>query len=94
MKIALVLSALLLAGGLTVNAQKAEKAKVDPEASFKKMDANSDGKLTKAEFMASPGAKKDEAKAATRWTNLSKGKEEITLDEFKAASTGKKKKAA
>jgi hypothetical protein len=95
MKIAFALCAFLIAGGLSLKAaDKGDKPKADPEAAFKKMDTNGDGKLTKAEFMASPGAKKDEAKAATRWEAISKGKAEVTLDEFKAGSAGKKKKAA
>lgn len=95
MKTTFALCALLLVGGLTLMAaDKADKpkGKPDPEAFFKKLDSNGDGKLSKAEYMASPGAKKDSAKAETRWKHLSKGKEEITLDEYKAGAAPKKAK--
>lgn len=91
MKITFALCAFLLAGGLTLKAaDKADKPKADPEAVFKKLDTSGDGKLTKAEYMASPGAKKDAAKAEERWKAISKGKEEITLDEYKAGAGRKK----
>ena len=91
MKITFALCAFLLAGGLTLTAaDKADKPKMTPEEAFKKLDTSGDGKLTKAEFMASPGAKKDAAKGEERWKAMSKGKEEMTLDEYKAVAGRKK----
>ena len=92
MKTAFALFALLLAGGMTLNAADASKPKPDPEAAFKKLDTNGDGKLSKEEFLASPGAKKDAAKAGERFSKLDKnGDGSLSLDEFKAGMGGKKK---
>ena len=57
---------------------------------FKKCDANGDGKVTKAEFMAFPESQSDAAKAEQMWQHVSNGKEEITLAEFIAIVTGGK----
>ena len=69
------------------------KAKPDPEATFKKKDANNDGKLSKEEFLK--GAKEEnKAKMETMFSAKDKDKDgNLTLEEFKAAG-GKKKKAA
>lgn len=67
-----------------------DKKKKDPEATFKKLDKDSDGKLTEAEIV---GKKKDAAadKAKKRFAKLDKDKDgSVTLEEFKAG--GKKKK--
>lgn len=70
---------------------EAGKAKPDPEAVFKKKDANNDGKVSKEEFLK--GAK-DAAKMEAAFTAKDKDKDgNLTLEEFKAAG-GKKKKAA
>lgn len=96
MKITLALCAFLLASGLTLMAAdkadkpKAGKAKVDPEAAFKRMDKNADGKLSKEEFL---GKREGEAKTKgeTQFTAKDKDKDGcLTLEEFKA--TGKKAK--
>jgi Ca2+-binding EF-hand superfamily protein len=72
---------------------KKEKPKMDPEKAFAKMDANSDGSISKEEFMASPAAKKDAAKAEKGFAGKDKdGDGKITKEEFMAP--GKKKKAA
>jgi Ca2+-binding EF-hand superfamily protein len=71
-------------------AKKTEKKAADPEATFKKKDANSDGKVSKEEFLK---GQKDAAKAETQFTRKDKDKDgNLTLEEFKAA--GGKKKAA
>lgn len=68
--------------GFTAPVMAADKPKKDPEAIFKKMDKNSDGKVTKEEFSA--GAK-DAAKADKAFAKLDKnGDGSLTLEEFKA----------
>ena len=67
-----------------------KKKKRDPEAIFKKMDKDGDGKLTEAEFV---GNRKDAAadKAKKFFARLDKNKDgSVTLEEFK--TRGKKKK--
>ncbi|WP_395752046.1 EF-hand domain-containing protein [Prosthecobacter sp.] len=67
------------------------KPKFSPEEMFAKLDTDKDGKISKAEFMASPGAKKDEAKAAERFGKMDKNSDgSLTKDEM----TPKKKKDA
>lgn len=68
----------------------ADKPKADPEAAFKKMDANSDGSLTEAEFVGKKDGDKA-AKAKELFAKLDKDKDgKVTLEEFKAR--GKKAK--
>lgn len=63
------------------------KGQKDPEAVFKKRDANNDGKLTLDEFKGK--GKQDAAKIEKRFAKLDKnGDKAVTLAEFKAA--GKK----
>ena len=107
MKVILTLCALAICSAMSLNAADeakpagdkpagakpaGDKPKATPEESFKRMDSNHDNKLSKAEFMATPPAKKDAAKAGEKWTALSKGKEELTLDEYKAGALAKKPK--
>ena len=88
MKIAFALCALLIAGGLTLNAaDKGDKPKADPEAVFKKKDANGDGKLSKEEF--TKGAK-DPAKAEAAFDKLQKDGF-VTKEAFLAAPKKKAK---
>jgi Ca2+-binding EF-hand superfamily protein len=69
------------------------KPKANPEEAFKKMDKDSNGSVSKEEFMASPMAKKDAAKAEAAFGKKDKDANgSLSLDEFKAAP--KKKKAA
>jgi len=88
MKIAITLCALLLCGGITLKAaDKADKPKADPEAAFKRKDANSDGKLSKEEFLK--GAK-DATKSEAQFAAKDKDKDgSLTKEEFTAV--GKKK---
>ncbi len=96
MKALTTILAVLAMGTFAVNAQNAEKGKgekpkMDPEAFFKKKDANGDGKVSKEEFLK--GAK-DAAKAEAAFTAKDKDKDgSLTLEEFKAGG-GKKKKEA
>lgn len=92
MKITFALCALLLTGGLTLmaadKADKANKPKLSPDEMFKRMDKNSDSKLSKEEFL---GKREGEAKtkAETQFTAKDKDKDgSLSLDEFKAG--GKK----
>ena len=95
MKALTTIIAVLAMSTFAVNAQnaekgKGEKAKQDPEAFFKKKDANSDGKVSKEEYLK---GSKDAAKSETRFTSLDKDKDgNLTLEEFKAGG-GKKKEA-
>ena len=67
------------------------KPKMSPEEMFAKLDTDKDGKISKAEFMASPAAKKDEAKATERFGKMDKNADgSLTKDEM----TPKKKKDA
>jgi hypothetical protein len=70
MKITFALCAFLLAGGLALKAaDKADKPKADPEAAFKKLDTNSDGKLSKDEFLKLADNFKDKEKARKKLTD-------------------------
>lgn len=71
----------------------------DPAAAFKKLDANSDGKLTKDEFLKIADKVQDANKAAKfkerltkTFDKLSDGKDSVTLDQFKKISELRKKK--
>ena len=73
---------------------KKEKPKMDPAKAFAKMDANSDGSVSKEEFMATPQAKKDAAKAEKGFAGKDKdGDGKITKEEFTAPGKKKKKDA-
>ena len=66
----------------------AEKPKQEPAEVFKKLDTNSDGKVSAEEWNASAKAKKDPAKAAATFAQRDKdGDKSLTLEEF---SGGKK----
>lgn len=91
-----ILSVLALAS--IVNAAegdaKKEKPKMDPAKAFAKLDANSDGSISKEEFLASPGAKKDAAKAEESFAKKDKDKDgKLSKEEFTAAPKKKKKDA-
>jgi Ca2+-binding EF-hand superfamily protein len=81
----------LVALGTTVSPALAqEKKKPDPEAQFKRLDANSDGKLTLEEFTAK---RKDDAtkeRAKKQFAQLDKNSDgNVTLEEFKARAKKK-----
>ena len=83
--VAIATSALLL----PVRAEEsADKPKADPAKAFAKIDANSDGSVTKAEFMASPRGQKDPEKAANKYTKMdADANGSVSLDEFKASAS-------
>ena len=82
--------ALLAVGTTLAVAADAEKPKRDPAVAFKKLDANSDGKVDKAEWEAGPMAKKDAAKATEMFGKKDKdGDKMLSMEEFSAG--GKKK---
>ena len=65
--------------------EDADKPKADPAKAFAKLDANTDGAVTKEEFMASPKAQKDPEKAAKKFTKMdADANGSLSLDEFKA----------
>ncbi len=67
------------------------KPKMNPEELLKKLDTDKDGKVSKAEWLASPQAKKDEAKATERFGKFDKNSDGfLNLEEL----TPKKKKDA
>jgi Ca2+-binding EF-hand superfamily protein len=91
MKALVTTLALLAIAAVSVNAQDAGKKKTppNPEEMFKKLDKDANGKVSKEEFLASPGAKKDAAKAEERFGKMDKDKDgSLTLEEM----TPKKKK--
>jgi Ca2+-binding EF-hand superfamily protein len=70
---------------------KKDKPKVDPAEAFAKKDTNSDGKLSKEEFMAK---QKDAAKAETTFAAKDKDKDgSLSKEEFMAQGKKKKKDA-
>jgi hypothetical protein len=76
------------------DAKKAEgkggKGKMNPEEAFKKLDKDGNGSVSKEEYMASPQAKKDAAKAEESFGKRDKNKDgSLSKDEFMP-----KKKAA
>ena len=75
--------------GEAAAAEGEAKKAVDMDAMFKKKDANSDGKVSKEEFLK---GSKDAAKSETQFGKKDKDSDgNLTLEEFKA---GGKKKAA
>ena len=88
--VAIATSALLL----PVRAEEsADKPKADPATAFAKIDANSDGSMTKEEFVASPRGQKDPEKAAKKFTKMdADANGSVSLDEFKASAVKKDKK--
>jgi Ca2+-binding EF-hand superfamily protein len=80
---------LALAAVLCSPAQGADEKKPDAAAQFKKLDANSDGKLSKEEFVGKRKADKAD-KAGKTFAKKDKNKDgSLSLEEF---SAGMKKK--
>jgi len=70
---------------------KGEKKRADPEAMFKKLDADSNGAVSLEEFKAGPRGKKDPAKAEEMFKKRDTNNDgALSLDELKAQG-GKKK---
>ena len=59
---------------------------MDPAAAFKRMDADSSGKIEKEEYMKNPRAAQDPTKAAERFAKMDKNNDgSVDLEEFKAS---------
>ena len=94
MKTITILAALLVSASPAFAGNKSKKAdrKHDPEAIFKKLDSNSDGNVTKEEFLASKRGKKDPAKATKRFEKVDANKDgKISKEESVAMARHKKK---
>jgi Ca2+-binding EF-hand superfamily protein len=75
---------------------KGQRKKADPEAMFKRLDADSNGAVSLEEFKASPRGKKDPAKAEEIFKKKDANNDgALSLDELKAHGPrgGKKKNA-
>jgi Ca2+-binding EF-hand superfamily protein len=83
-----ILSALALTTAFATAADepaKGEKKKADPEAMFKKLDADSNGSVSLQEFKDSPRGKKDPAKAEETFKKKDTNNDgSLSLDELKA----------
>ena len=93
MRIFSTLTALALFGGVAATNVLAadEKPKPTPEEAFKKLDKDSDGKLTIAEYKGKREGEKA-AKAEEFFKKLDKDSDgSVTLEEFKAGMTKKAK---
>lgn len=94
-----ILTVLALGAALATAAEKPakrERKKGDPEAMFKKLDADSNGAVSLEEFKGSPRAKKDPAKADEAFKKRDTNNDgSLSLDELKAQrSKGGKRKNA
>lgn len=103
MKIILSLTALVISASLALAAEgdkpkkpgeggkPGEGKRPNPEEMFKKLDTNSDGSISKDEFLASPMAKKDAAGAEKRFAAKDKDKDnKLSKEEFAARPEGGK----
>jgi hypothetical protein len=95
MKLILTLTALAVSASLALAADEPKKpgegkagegkGKFNPEEIFKRLDANSDGSVSKDEYLAGPRAKQDPAKGAENFARLDKDKDsKLTKEEFTA----------
>ena len=89
-----ILSALALSTAFATAAAesaKGERKKGDPEAMFKKLDADSNGGVSLEEFKASPRAKKNPAKADEAFKKRDTNNDgSLSLDELKGQRRKKK----
>jgi hypothetical protein len=100
MKPILTLCALFISASFTFGAEgdKPKKGPGDgprpsPEEMMKRLDTNTDGAVSKEEFLASPRAQKDPASAGKRFDDLDKDKDgKLNKDEFKAMGDRRGKK--
>jgi Ca2+-binding EF-hand superfamily protein len=103
MKLILTLTALFVSASLVMSADEPKKPeegkgkRPSPEEFFKKLDANGDGSVSKDEYLASPRAKQDPAKAGENFAKMDKDNDgKLTKEEFaamaKARGNGKGKK--
>ena len=93
MKIALLLTALILSVSFATAADKGDKN--DPEAILKNLDTNKDGTLSKEEYVASKKAQKDPAKAGKRFEKADANKDgKLSKEELAAGARGKKSEPA
>ncbi len=80
---------LFAAAAFAAEGRRGEGQRPDPEAVFKKLDANGDGKVSKEEWMKSPMAQRNEEAAKKRFDAMDTDKDGfLTLDEFKAGRRG------
>ncbi len=90
-----ILSVLAIAAGVIAADAKGDgkgkgKGKGDPAKAFARLDTNGDGKLSKEEFLASPAAKKDPAKAEQTFGKRDKnGDGFLSQEEFAPAKKAK-----
>jgi Ca2+-binding EF-hand superfamily protein len=92
-QIASIVAILTLSASMVIAKEAKEKKQATPEEAFKKLDSNGDGKVSEAEFLASPGAQKDAEKAKEKFKSLDADKDgSLTLEELSAAPAKKKKK--
>ena len=81
-----------LVGQAAAEDKKPEKKAPDPEAVFKKMDADADGKVSLEEFKANKKGKALE-NAEKQFTRIDKNSDKsVDLEEFKASRAPKKPK--
>ena len=86
-----LLSVLALASFVNAAKEDAKKPKMDPAKAFAKLDANSDGSVSKEEFLNSPQAKKDATKAEESFGKRDKDKDgKLSKEEFAPAKKKKK----
>lgn len=89
-KIAAFCPALALLFALSAPILAEDKPKPTPEETFKKLDKDSDGKVSLAEYKGKKEGEKAE-KAEARFKKLDKDNDgSLTLEEFKAGATKKK----
>lgn len=91
-----VASILAVSGEAAVQKKKKKRKRATAEQRFKRMDKDKDGFLSKDEFISSQKGKRAK-NAEKRWKRMEKfakkdPKKGLTLEEYKKASTRKRKK--